>query len=130
MKRHRLPDGREVDLVRLAIVPTYAGFLEGSPETTSPCILEELAERVARVLPPAEPLVMVPASRMPLPGWMCVAELGSQQGARQADPDFSSWLYVCWFAEDTNRSIDAMIDAVLPHLDWERVAEDYDVMDF
>ena len=130
MARYRLPNGREVYLSRFAIAPTYAGVLEGTPETASPHILERVSEQAAWVLPPAKPLVVVPPPAMPLPGWLCVAELGSRQGARQTDADYNSRLYVCWFAKDTARSIDTMVKTVLPHLDWEQVAEDYDIMDF
>jgi hypothetical protein len=119
-----------VYLSRFAANPIYAGVLEGSAETASPHILAGLPERAAWMLSPAKLLVVVPPSRMPLPKWLCVAELGSPLGARQTDPDYSSWLYVCWFTEDTARSIDAMVEAVLPHLDWERSAEDYDSMAF
>jgi hypothetical protein len=65
-----------------------------------------------------------------LPGWLCVAEFDSQRGARQTDPDYDSRLCACWFAEDTTRSIDAMVEEVLPHLDWERNAEDHDIANF
>jgi hypothetical protein len=130
MGRHRLANGREVYLARFALAPTYGGVLEGTPETASARILERVSDDAARLLPPAKPLVMVPPAEMPLPGWFCVAELGSRQGARQTDPDYSSRLFVCWFAKSTARSINAMVKAVLSHLDWERVAEDYDIMDF
>jgi len=130
MGEYRLPDGREVHLSRFSISGTYAGVMEGSPETASPRILKRLPELAARVLSPAQPLVVVPPMRMPLPDWICVAELGSQRGARQDDPDFSSLLYVCWFSEDTALSIDAMVEAVLPHIDWCLVAEDYNIVDF
>jgi len=125
-----LPSGREVYLARFAIAPTYAGVLEGTPETVSPHILERVADDAARTLPPGKPLVVVPPPKLPLPGWLCVAELESRRGARQTDPDFSSRLYVCWFANGTDQRIDAMVEAVLPQLDWEGVAEDYDIMDF
>lgn len=130
MGMHHLPNGREVYLSRFAMVRTYAGVLEGSPDKVSPHILERLQETAARVLSPAKPLVVVPSPQMPLPQWLCVAEFGSRSGARQTDPDYSSRLYACWFVEDTARSIDAMVEAILPHLDWERVAEDYDIRDF
>jgi hypothetical protein len=123
-----LPSGREVSLSRFAITLTYAGALEGSPEMVSPHILEHLPVRAARMLSPARPLVIVPPARMPLPKWLCVAELDSCSGARHTDPDYNSRLYVCWFADDTTRSIDAMVEAVLPQLNWEQAAEDYDII--
>jgi hypothetical protein len=130
MGRHLLQNGREIYLERFSIAGTYAGVLEGSPETVSPIILQRLPGHAAQILSPANPLVIVPPSRMPLPGWLCVAQFGSQRGARQTDPDYNSRLYACWFADDMTRSIDVMVKAVLPYLDWERLAEDFDSMDF
>jgi len=38
-------------------------------------------------------------------------------------------LYICWFTsyESTARSIDSMINEVLPFVDWEGFAEDFDI---
>ena len=102
----------------------------GSLETITELILKDLPLQAAGMLSPAKPLVVVPPPRTPLPGWLCVAELRSEQGARQTDPDFTSRLYVCWFADDTARSIDAMVEEILPCVDWEQAAEDYDTLDF
>ncbi len=127
---HRLPNGREVYLVRFKMVGTYSGFLEGSPKTISHVVREGLAERAASVLPPARPLAIVPAPAGDLPPWLCVAELESRHGVRHTDPDYNSRLYACWFAENTAQSVDAMVEAALPHLNWELNAEDDDIMDF
>jgi hypothetical protein len=59
-----------------------------------------------------------------------VAELESQRGVHNTDPDFSSRLYVLWFMADTARSLDEIIASVLLQVDWEGTAEDYDIMDF
>lgn len=130
MGRYRLANGRDVYLLRFALASTYSGVMEGSRETASKYILEQISEHASRLLPPALPLVVVPTSVIPLPRWMCVASLESRSDVRQHDPDYHSHLYVCWFTNDTDRSIDAMVDEILPYLDWERNAEDYDIMDF
>jgi hypothetical protein len=127
MAKHRLPNGREVLLVRLVMVGTYSSWLEESPKAISAAILKELPERAASVLPPAKPLAVVQPSATPLPEWFCVAELESPQGVRTSDPDFNSRLYACWFMNGTDRSIDAVIESILPHVSWEQVAEDYDI---
>ena len=126
--KHLLPDGREVHLYRFWMTPTYHGVMAGSQETASRHILERLAEQAAGVPSSGTPLVVIPPSAMPLPRWQCVAELFSQRGVRQTDPDYGSRLRVCWFAKDTNRSLNSMLKEILPHLDWEQVAEDYDMM--
>lgn len=130
MSVHRLPNGREVYVVRLAMAGTYAGVLEGTPERASQHLLWSAESRAAHLSPPAKPLVVVPPSQMPLPSWTCVAELESRRGVRSDDPDFNSRLYVCWFTDRTDQSIDDMIASVLPQVDWEGQAEDFDIMDF
>lgn len=126
MARHILPDGRQVHLARLMMEGTYSGHLEGSPETLSPRILQRAPAQAASLLAPAKPLVVIPPPTMPLPRWFCVAKLWSHEGARTKDPDFRSFLYACWYMGETDRSIDAMIDSILPAIDWDDVAEDYD----
>ena len=129
MSQFHLANGRNVNLSRFALASTYIGVMEGSPETASKYILEQISDYASRLLPPAQPLVVVPTSEMPLPRWLCVAKLGSE-GTQLNDPDYRSFLYVCWFTNDTVRSIDAMIEEILPYLDWEQNAQDYDIMEF
>jgi hypothetical protein len=124
---YRLANGREVYLDCWIMVGTYAGALCGSPATLSPGLRQHVATWAADLLPPAQPLVAIEAPAGELPDWFCVARLRSLQGARTTDPDYASRLYVCWFTGDTSQRLDAMIEALLPHLDWERRAEDYDV---
>ncbi len=129
MGLYRLPTGRELYLVRLAMEGTYAGQMEGTPETVSPTLWPATTDRASLLLPPGKPLIVAP-TRLPLPRWLWVAELGSQRGSRTDDPDYSSRLCVCWYTSDSAFSVDQMIESLLPHLDWERMAEDYDVMMF
>lgn len=130
MGTHRLPNGRQVHLNRLKLVGTYSGCLEGSAKTISKVIRESLSERVMEVLPPARPLAIVDPPPGELPRWLCVAELESRDGVKHSDPDYNSRLYVCFFTADTTKSVDAMIESILPHVDWEKMAEDYSIMDF
>jgi len=76
--------------------------LEGSRIQNSPSILRGLPKRAGQALAPAKPLTILPPERMPLPGWIWVAEFDSRSGARTADPDFNSRLYVCWFTDVAN----------------------------
>ncbi len=128
---YRLSSGREIFLVRWIIVGTYSGFLEGSQETASRHIIKNISEQADRLLPPARPLaVVLPKKTEVLPQWMCVAELESHEAVHHKDGDYFSRLQVCWFMDDTARSLDSMIESVLPHLDWDQVAEDYDFTDW
>lgn len=130
MGLHRLPNGREVFLVRLKMAGTYSGVIEGTAKTASQHIRKDLTERAAGMLPPGRPLAVVEPPQGDLPQWICMAELESRRGVHNTDPDFNSRLYVCWFMADTARSLDEVIASVLPQVDWEQLAEDYDIMDF
>lgn len=127
---YRLPNGRKVGLVRWNMVGTYADILEGDRISASPYIRKDLTNRAARILPPGHPLAVVEPPKGELPRWLCVAELESPVGVHNTEPDFNSRLYICWFMENTARSMDKVIDSILSHVDWERMAEDYDIMNF
>jgi hypothetical protein len=32
--------------------------------------------------------------------------------------------------EDTAKSLDEVVESIIPQLDWEKLAEDYDIMSF
>jgi hypothetical protein len=125
-----LPNGRIIELVRWNMVGTYSGVLEGDRKSTSPYIREDLNERAARILPPGHPLAVVEPPKGELPRWLCVAEFNSQVSVHKTGQDFFSRLYVCWFMEDTAKSLDGVIKSIIPQIDWENLAEDYDFRNF
>jgi hypothetical protein len=116
--------------VRLKIVRTYDGWLEGSPQAISQAILQSLPKHAAILLPPAYPLVIISPSPGDLPQWLCVVELQSAQGINYALPDCNSRLYVCCLMANTAWIIDEMMEWILRQIDWEGSAQDYDIMDF
>ena len=128
MGAHRLPNGREVFLVRWKMVGAYSGYLEGSAKAVSQDIRKNLSERAAAMLPPGRPLTIVGSPEGELPQWLCVAELKSRRGVHTTDPNFNSGLYVCWFMADTARSLDEVIESIISQVDWEALAEDYSIM--
>jgi len=130
MGDYRLPNGRKIGLDRWNMVGTYSGVLEGSKKDASKVIRENMPEMAAKILPPGHPLAVVGPPKGELPRWLCVAELESPDGVHNTGPDFNSRLYVCWFMEDTARSLDEVIESIIPQIDWERLAEDYDIMSF
>lgn len=130
MGNFHLPNGRKIGLVRWNMVGTYSGVLEGDRISASPFIRNNLTEMATRILPPGHPLAVVEPPKGELPQWLCVAELESPNSVHNTGPDFQSRLYVCWFMEDTARSLDGVIESILPQIDWERLAEDYDIMNF
>jgi hypothetical protein len=73
------------------------------------------------------PLVILLPKVMPLPRWLCVAELQSDSVTHPDDWDVGSWLCVVWFVADTTLSIDALIADVIPQLDWNNQAAEFDL---
>ena len=130
MGDYLLPYGRKIDLVRWNMVGTYSGVLEGDRISASSHIREDLTDMVANIMPPGHPLAVIEPPSGELPSWLCVAELESLESIHNNGPDYASRLYVCWFMEDTAWSLDEEIESIIPQLDWERLAEDYDIMDF
>jgi hypothetical protein len=123
---YSLPCGRTVKIRRLLLAHTFAGQLEGTPELVSPGIIQRLPKEAVRVLPPGKPLVVVKPDKLPLPNFRLIAELESPRGVRNTDPDFGSQLFVVWFTDKIDTSIDELISPVLSTLDWDRHAEDFD----
>jgi hypothetical protein len=123
-----LPSGRIVRLERLYLDFTYAGLLEGTPERASPGILRQQPQAARRLLAPGRPIVVIDPGRIPLPSYRLIAELVSRQGVLNTDSDFSSLLFVAWFADDIGQPIDELISPLLAKIDWDRHAEDFDIM--
>jgi hypothetical protein len=130
MGDYQLPNGRKISLVRWNIVGTYSGFLEGDRISASSFIRKDLSEIVTKILPPGHPLAVAEPPNGELPQWMCVAEFESSVSVHNAGPDFNSRLFVCWFMEDTARSLDEEIESIILQIDWEKLAEDYDITNF
>ena len=130
MRAFHLRNGRETFLVRWAMVRTYAGQLEGTVTTISEHLRRGVQQRATQVLAPASPLGIVPATAGDLPEWFCVAELESNRGVSNSDSDYNSRMFAAWFMSGTDRSIDDNIESIVLYLDWEHVAEDYDIMMF
>jgi hypothetical protein len=125
---YRLPSGRTVQLERLYLDSTYAGVMEGSPERASPSILRQQREEARRLLAPGKPIVVSDPGCIPLPTYRLIAELVSRKGVRNTAPEFSSHLFIAWFSDEISKPIDELIGPVLDELDWDRHAEDFDIM--
>ena len=129
MFEFQLPDGRAIQLVSLSVEQTYSGVMEGSRETASVYIREDLYRRIARHIPNSKPLLL-DDYRSELPHWLCMGLFKSYSGARNTDIDAASQLWVVWFMEDNIASLEDGIRQILPRIDWKNWAEDYDLMDF
>lgn len=76
MGDYRLPNGRKIGLVRLNMVGTYSGVLEGSKKYASQGFRENLPEMAAKKLPPGHPLAVVGPPKGELPRRTAFTTLG------------------------------------------------------
>lgn len=125
---YTLTSGRTVFLARLLLGSTYVGQLEGTLETASYHIRRSLAERVAEVMQPGKPLVVVGNDIPVLPSFQWIAEFHSQRAVHTDDADYSSRLFVCWFTDGITDTLHSALADVLAVVDWETHATDYDSM--
>lgn len=126
MKTYHLGHSRGIKLTRWTIADTYSDFIEGSRETISVHIRKELAQRAARFMEPATPLAVIEPAPGVLPDYFCVANFVSYSPAHSDDDMSGSHLYVCWFINDTSKSLDEIIESILPLIDWN-LSEDFDL---
>ena len=123
-----LRSDRIVELVRLHVDKTYAGLLEGTPAVATPHVLAGAHEDVARLLSPGQPLLIIHDGTTELPSYRLIAEFESHPGVNTTDPDWGSRLFVCWFVDEPgDTSINALVQSVLPSVNWEAHAEDFDI---
>ncbi|GEM_PF-5069984 len=122
---YKLADGRTISLNHLSIHSTYAGLMEGSIEDGARIILRNLGDGSHQKNEPKALITIIPKS-LPLPGYTWVAMLSSRSPARTDNSDYMSKMWVQWYTERLDQSVDAEINAVLPLIDWNAYAEDYD----
>lgn len=125
-----MPNGRDVALKSFRLDSTYAGVLEGSPEQAGEGTLKQLRKLVEKNATGAWPIVLIEPPTLPLPSYQVTIRMTSSRGVRQSDPDYSSQLQIIGFVDSVDHSISDIINSLLPQVDWEASAADYDIMDF
>ncbi len=123
-----LSSGHAVVLMRLVLNQTYGGLLEGTLETASRYIRRNLQERTRQAFPYVEGVAIVDDGGGTLPHlqWMALFECGKP--VRTDHPDYASRLVVCWFTNRLPADMKTMLEHVLAHLEWDALAEDYDII--
>jgi len=127
-----LSSGRHVRLKELNCSLTYSWLLEGTP---TPSLNAEYRERLLAQVKEAlgEPIVVVEPNYFPLPSsrpgasrlprTFCSARLQSEP----LDPEqTASQLTLCWWEEQLDRPIPAMLAERLAGVDWEASSKDWD----
>jgi len=122
-----LPGGREVFLCNFHVEATYNDFPASNLVEVSPVILARVPARVRAIMPPGEPLVVLPPADPPLGSFRFTAEFESSPGARSSERGVGSRLYLCWFGNELAASVHDMAWEALGEVEWEAVAADFHI---
>lgn len=132
MKRYTTKDGYDVFFVSLNVRSSYEGLIIGSKETHSRHIKSDKVDFFSRWIDDGrnkkKPVYAIGYKGDVAPALCWICELESRKAVHTDDPDFNSYLYVCWFSEDTAAGIDQHIETVLKKVNWAKHAADYDVV--
>jgi len=127
---YKSKDGYKVVMVSLKIESTYDGLIIGTAETYSRQVLENLQEHFSGKIEtskPNKPLYLIKPNEFPLPKFYWIAELESRTGVHSDHPNYNSYLYLCWYSDKTEMSIDTQISEALKKVNWKKSADDYDI---
>lgn len=113
--------GRKIALTELHIIRTYAGCLEGRPETNARSIRRRLKEN-------GQAQVILDDGEAILPPLQWQAEFQCGDAVRTKDPDYASRIVVCWFTHVLPDALADALQAVVNQIDYEADAEDFDIM--
>ena len=127
MKTYKTKDGYEVSLMNFAVNGTYEGLIMGSAEAYSSHILENPKEQFSRVVEKGKPLFVIKPEECPLPRFYWIAQLECREGVHTDDPDYNSCLYLGWYSDRTDLSIDAHLGELVKKFNWKKKADDYDI---
>lgn len=124
-----LTPGRSVVASRFAIVPTYEGWLEGTPEYVNRKVIDRLAERTQDALwhrmegafcPPEIPNQFRTDA---LPPWLFMVALRAEEINSNEDFGYSMCL-TCFFIDEVNRPLPELLQAGIRKFVWEDFARD------
>ncbi len=123
-------DGYKVFMVSLKVESTYGSLIMGTAETYSHHVLENLQEHFSFNIGENKPLYVIKPNEFPLPKFYWIAELESRTGVHSEHPNYNSHLYLCWYSDKTEISIDTQITEALKNVNWGKSADDYDITFF
>jgi hypothetical protein len=123
MKISNVPNGRSIELVQYRFKGTYSSFIEGSRDSASRYIRENIEEIAEGILSPCKPLNVVWPSEYILPRWIFVGEFAitlKDKHVQKMDTAIQPF-FLCWFAEDIPDDVNNIVESDIPRLDWEKI---------
>ena len=120
---------RKIRLTDLAVTATFAGWLEGTPETISQHILVHLEGTLKQSQTCDMGLAIIRPDEFTLPSYRFVGTFESPQAINSGDSELGSRLQVCWFGDDLDQSVNEMVHLALSQVNWDAAAVNYDRYD-
>jgi hypothetical protein len=122
MKFSSLPDGRSIGIVQYKFKGTYSSFIEGSRESASRYIRENIEEIAEGILSPCKPLRVVWPSEYTLPRWIFVGEfvITVNDTHIQKTDTAVQRIFLCWFTEDIPDDVNNLAESVFPLIEQVR----------
>jgi hypothetical protein len=123
MKFSSFPDGRSIELIQYKFKGTYSSFMEGSRESASGYIRENIEDIAEGILSPCKPLNVVWPSEYLLPHWIFVGEFAiklKDTHDQKVDTAVQPF-FLCWFAEEIPDDVNNIVESVIPRTDLEKI---------
>ena len=120
---YRLPGGRTVQVEEFCFRVSTLGFLAGREERIREKIVEEIPKLLRAQFWGNYGLVIKPVPEGPLPAYVLMAALASDQPVSDPSADRSR-IVLCWLSNDVETPLPQLIEQEIRDVQWERCAVD------
>ena len=120
---YQLPGGRTVRLEECSVSFSRLGFLAGREERIREKIVEEIPKLVRAQYWGNYGLVIKPVPEGPLPAYVLMAALASDQPVSDPSADRSR-IVLCWLSNDVETPLPQLIDKEITDIEWDKHAVD------
>src|SRR5438445_8677567 len=120
---YRLPGGRNVRLQECSVSVSRMGFLAGREERIREKVVNELPKLVRAQFPGDHGVFIKPVPEGPLPAYVLMAALASDQPVSDPSADRSR-IVLCWLSNDVVTPLPQLIDKEITDIEWDKHAVD------
>jgi len=120
---YRLPGGRTVQVEEFCFRVSTLGFLAGREERIREKIVEEIPKLLRAQFWGNYGLVIKPVPEGPLPAYVLMPALASDQPVSDPSADRSR-IVLCWLSNDVETPLPQLIEQEIRDVQWERCAVD------
>jgi len=120
---YQLPGGRTVRLEECSVSFSRLGFLAGREERIREKIVEEIPKLLRAQFWGNYGLVIKPVPEGPLPAYVLMPALASDQPVSDPSADRSR-IVLCWLSNDVETPLPQLIDKEITDIEWDKHAVD------